>query len=659
MARPRNHRYDYRRSFLHIFIFAMMFTISFLTMRGLKGANAGVLDGFNPGNIISDYVMSNYTSMTEAEIQAFLKSKNHCNNTDIYLANYYPWVTYSIKDGLFVCMADDLFDDGNGGKTTAAHLIWQAAQDYRINPQVLIVLLQKEQGLITDTWPNSVQYRGATGFGCPDTAPCDAEYYGLKNQLENAAWLFRAVLDGGWTNYPVGWNYVQYNPNKACGGTNVYIENRATSSLYRYTPYQPNTSALAAGYGLGDACGAYGNRNFYLYFTEWFGNPQSTYYPATYTNMDDPRLMVTKQDTITIPTNKPAAPETVTINTRMLFTQKTYVNGELCLKSQEDINNGVDRCYRFSHLKSTADLPYVGMDTPRYFFVKSGTEIINTKTGAITTTTSDQRIKYVDKVIWDNQLCLRSEQDARNNTKSCVLFGKITNIETATVYAMQTPRVLIANQDISYIDADTGLVDGIMPQGTRLAFDRLVYLNNRLCLLMQDQKDSPYNKCVYHTDLGETLDSVGEEYFVMDTPRIMRVSQVSDYITTSGILTSDSASKGEELIFYDKTYIDNRMCLRTRNDAENNIGRCVLFDQLSSMNYPSYYAMDAPRSFIVNKGITKINTNTHESSIVNSQNTIYFIDKTIWNGELCLRAQDDYDTHQGVCYLFSQLTPAQ
>ena len=228
---------------------------------------AQALANFKPGNIMSDYVMGDYDTMNEAQIQAFLKSKNHCNDRDINKAKRYPNVRYNIRDGHFVCMADDLFDG-----ESAAHIIWQASQDYRINPQVLLVLLEKEQGLVTDTWPNHIQYRTATGFGCPDTAPCDAQYFGLKNQIRLAAKLFRSVLDGGWSNYPVGNNFIQYNPNKACGGSNVYIENRATSALYRYTPYQPNAGALAAGWGLALPCGAYGNRNFYLYFKKWFGN---------------------------------------------------------------------------------------------------------------------------------------------------------------------------------------------------------------------------------------------------------------------------------------------------------------------------------------------------------------------------------------------------
>lgn len=232
-------------------------------------SHAADLSKFDPGNIMSDAVMSDKSTMSVQQIQAFLDSKNACNNTNVHMAAWYPSLNYNIKDGKFVCMAKESF-----GGESAAQIIWQTAQDYSINPQVLIVLLEKEQGLISDTWPNHRQYETATGFGCPDTAPCDTQYFGLKNQLRLAANLFRTVLNGGWSNYPVGNNYVQFNPNAGCGGTVVNIQNRATSALYRYTPYQPNASALAAGYGIGDGCGAYGNRNFYALFTDWFGSTQ-------------------------------------------------------------------------------------------------------------------------------------------------------------------------------------------------------------------------------------------------------------------------------------------------------------------------------------------------------------------------------------------------
>ncbi len=68
-------------------------------------------------------------------------------------------------------------------------------------------------------------------------------------------------------------NTVLYNPNLACGSSPVLIRNLATAGLYNYTPYQPNAAALANLYGTGDTCSAYGNRNTWRMWTDWFGDP--------------------------------------------------------------------------------------------------------------------------------------------------------------------------------------------------------------------------------------------------------------------------------------------------------------------------------------------------------------------------------------------------
>ena len=286
-----------KRLLFLLFAFSFAVALGFLGYKNLIKTSAASTAGFKAGNIMSDYVMADYNSMNESDIQNFLKSKNSCNDTDLnkssisrgyinagtdYGVKYNYQMAfrksdgsgnatyhYHVENGHFVCMADERF---NG--ESAAHIIWQAAQDYRINPKVLIVLLQKEQALVTDTWPNTdIEYRSATGYGCPDTAACDSSYYGLKNQVREAAKFFRKNLDGdpNWTNYPVGWNNILYSPHCSTRGS-VYVENRATGALYTYTPYQPTQAVLNAGYGTASGCSAYGNRNFYLYYTDWFGD---------------------------------------------------------------------------------------------------------------------------------------------------------------------------------------------------------------------------------------------------------------------------------------------------------------------------------------------------------------------------------------------------
>lgn len=87
-----------------------------------------------------------------------------------------------------------------------------------------------------------------------------------------AARLFRSVIDQSpswYSPYIKGANYIQWNPNTACGGSTVNIQNWSTAALYDYTPYQPGGSVKCG--RTGDYCSAYGNRNFWLYFTNWFG----------------------------------------------------------------------------------------------------------------------------------------------------------------------------------------------------------------------------------------------------------------------------------------------------------------------------------------------------------------------------------------------------
>src|SRR4028119_1439538 len=57
-----------------------------------------------------------------------------------------------------------------------------------ISQRALLVLLQKEQGLVTasGTSLTPVKYRSATGYGCPDGADCDVSPYGLLTQPDGA-----------------------------------------------------------------------------------------------------------------------------------------------------------------------------------------------------------------------------------------------------------------------------------------------------------------------------------------------------------------------------------------------------------------------------------------------------------------------------------------
>ncbi|MDO4684606.1 MAG: hypothetical protein Q4B06_02775 [Candidatus Saccharibacteria bacterium] len=255
---------------------------------------------FNPGRIIDDAIFTNANSMSVQEIQNFLNSKiGTCDTwgekrSELGGGTRRQWLESRRNYPPYRCLTDYMENPVTGennyskgtpaGAISAAQIIYNYSRQFNINPQVIIATLQKENGLVTDQWPMFRQFTEAMGFGCPDNvapgAPvCDPAYKSFASQVYQAARHFRGYMDNkpGWyVSFNTGWNTIQWSPNASCGSSSVYIENRATVALYTYTPYRPNQAALNAQYGTGDGCSAYGNRNFFLYFSDWFGSSHGT-----------------------------------------------------------------------------------------------------------------------------------------------------------------------------------------------------------------------------------------------------------------------------------------------------------------------------------------------------------------------------------------------
>ena len=257
--------------------------------------------GFNPGRIIDDEIFYDSRAMgSAAAVQQFIEQHTPaCDTWGTGPSGYgNTKAQYAAQRGWhgppYVCLqnyhenpsnGENSFDRGGGafpGGISAGQIIWDAAQRYQINPQVLLVMLRKESAgpLFADSWPLRSQYKYAMGYSCPDSGPgytanCDSEKAGFYKQMNRAAWQLRKYRNEiqNYNYQPGRVNRILYNPNPACGYRDVYIENYATASLYIYTPYVPNDAALAAYPGTAH-CGAYGNRNFFYMFREWFGSTQ-------------------------------------------------------------------------------------------------------------------------------------------------------------------------------------------------------------------------------------------------------------------------------------------------------------------------------------------------------------------------------------------------
>ncbi|MEZ7821253.1 MAG: hypothetical protein QMB51_03015, partial [Patescibacteria group bacterium] len=166
---------------------------------------------FDPNNIISDYDMQNYKSMSLSDIQSLLDGKGYLGKM--------------------------MFENYFGELTPAAEIIYKYANQFKISPKYIITTLQKEQSLIEAPLENIEQkdLDWAMGYAvcdsCSKSDPAIQKYKGFDNQVYNAARRNREYYETP--------NKIKIQVGKECTVDNIKVipQNQATVNLYTYTPH--------------------------------------------------------------------------------------------------------------------------------------------------------------------------------------------------------------------------------------------------------------------------------------------------------------------------------------------------------------------------------------------------------------------------------------
>jgi hypothetical protein len=179
-------------------------------------ASAATAPPFVAELVISDDVFRASSSLSAADIQAFLEKQTGVLDTTLAPRH------------------------ADGTMQPVSLLIWEVSQEFNVNPKVLLVMLQKEQSLLTKTAPSQNTLDWALGFGCydgstPETR--DQKYKGLGNQIWYAAQALNSYAETSWVpgqKRTICTNCVTqaYTPN-----TEFVAANLATYKLYVYTPH--------------------------------------------------------------------------------------------------------------------------------------------------------------------------------------------------------------------------------------------------------------------------------------------------------------------------------------------------------------------------------------------------------------------------------------
>jgi len=199
---------------------------------------------FNPNLVISDDNFRADDSMTAADIQAFLVMKNSV-------------------------LANRSFARHDKGKSArASAIIAEACRAYHISPRIMLVMLQKEQSLITRS-PESLitGYKStldwAIGMGCPDSGTRNEKYRGFGNQMWYGAQRLDSYGEGKYgSTIPLFVAGKRYGP--------AYPANIATYKLYVYNPSIGADKPYPDQNTHRDLSG---NANFWVIHWRYFGDP--------------------------------------------------------------------------------------------------------------------------------------------------------------------------------------------------------------------------------------------------------------------------------------------------------------------------------------------------------------------------------------------------
>lgn len=183
----------------------------------------------NTNFLVSDAEMTDLTDMTLSELESFLMRG--------FLGTYHT-------------------TDLDGVERSAAEIIWRTSREFAISPRFIVVLLQREQSLITSKNPTQKQLDWALGYAVCDDCSMDdpriQKFKGFPNQVYYATKRIREsyLTDLALTGQTI--SGIKLGVPVFIDGTEVIPANAATAALYTYTPH------------------LHGNQNFVTIWQRWF-----------------------------------------------------------------------------------------------------------------------------------------------------------------------------------------------------------------------------------------------------------------------------------------------------------------------------------------------------------------------------------------------------
>lgn len=630
--------------------FALLFT-------ALGGITAHA-ETFNQNDVMDDVVFSNYNSMSADQIDGFLNGfANSCISTNSGFSAIDP-TGYNPTQGYLY-----------GGNVSAGRVIYDAAQAYGLNPQVLLATLQKEQSLVSgDAGCTTNRIAKSLGYGCPDggssysyngvnlytrngttytsvSGVCvnSAAKAGFSQQIIHAAWMFKysqqrsmgnigwAVIKGSWDNsddlnatysgYMTQGCFKRSKYESSCtyydgwttiDSTATHMDSGATAALYRYTPHFS------------------GNRNFDTIFNNWFGSVH-----ANYAALDNPRWMVIASDTTKVnPATGLAVDGTITAGTQLQFVDKLLVDGTWYLRTAYDSANHFNKGILLSKV---TEISFQPLSEPRYMMLSQAAKKVDPRNGKPVSSafTSGTYTKFVDKMQVNGLWYYRTQFDSGNN--SFIAFPA-TVVSDITYVPLDTPRYMQVQKNAQLTNLRSDTTVSSYSDTSQVQFADKVLLNGAWYYrtLSDSTASNPYAVAASSvSDLPYT--DVAVPYSIIVTGDSTKYSMLDGTASSSDSLTANQIVKIAKMVS-----LNGVLYYQTAYDAQGDIPKGIPVSVTKPNNLP-FIPLDSPRNISLSVATQKTDlyTGNPTGEVLAQGRTLFFSTKVQVAGVWYLRTQYD------------------
>lgn len=551
------------------------------------------------------------------------------------------------------------------GAISVAQMIYNAGQKYQISPQALIIKLATESPgpLTRDDWPMPSQYYYAMGAHCPDDGPggaanCRVEWSGFSLQMDEAANLLRGYLDNmdqSWWPYKrvgpgvdfvkkdangvalkdlcssrVGFqnsNCIGWNVPASCGGTVINIQSKATAALYTYTPYQPNQAALLNMYGTGDACSAYGNRNFWRVWNDWFGSTVATYTPIT------PEWMQVSSSAqkMNPQTGSATSDAPLATGSEILLTSKITTSNGTFYRTQYDTNYNLNKAILAQNMKLK---DFVNLSSPMWIRLKYDSHKQYPYTGynIDNKIPAGTELKVTSKIDVGGSLSYRTEYDTNANLLKAV---PSVFVEEIAYQPFQEPRWMRVVKDTAYYDPFSKTYGSTVLKGQDFKLSSKVDFSGKAYSRTSELTSSGSMFAIPAADLAEIpyVITYNSPIRVTLTTDVKKISPTKDIEWPGTLLAGSNVSVSETITVNGITYV------RSSYDAAYKLDKAF---PINSVRSGDYLLMTESRKMKTTVDVYKVNPKTGQKfEIIKAGSVLYFVAKYSTTTDTYLRTEYD------------------